>query len=150
MPRILASWFGTGLIVRRIRGNDGGSGTVASVFTFPVSVAVGLAWGWPAQVLLFGAVVAAGFWALNQLESEGDAGWIVVDEAAGMVLATIGLAWGAAVVAFVVFRLADIAKRVFPGVRQAEELSGATGIIADDLVAGLYGLVAGLVFSALM
>jgi phosphatidylglycerophosphatase A len=47
-----------------------------------------------------------------------------------------------AVVALAVFRVADITKR-FPGVAQAERLSGATGIVADDLVAGLYGLAAG-------
>ena len=49
----------------------------------------------------------------------------------------------AAIVAFVVFRAADIFKRFFPGVLAAERVSGAPGVTADDLVAGLYGLAAG-------
>jgi len=43
--------------------------------------------------------------------------------------------------AFVVFRMADIFK--IPGVKQAERLPGAVGVTADDLVAGLYGLLVG-------
>ena len=39
-------------------------------------------------------------------------------------------------VAFVLFRLFDIIKP-FPA-RQAERLSGGVGIVADDLIAGLY------------
>jgi phosphatidylglycerophosphatase A len=68
---------------------------------------------------------------------------VVVDEAAGTLLATIGLAPLPAVIAWVVFRTADIFKARFPGVSAAERLPGATGVMADDLVAGIYGLVAG-------
>ena len=73
----------------------------------------------------------------------GDASWIVVDEAAGTFLATLGLLGWPAVVAFIVFRVADIAKSRFTGVLQAEGMPGAWGITADDLLAGLYGLAAG-------
>jgi phosphatidylglycerophosphatase A len=73
----------------------------------------------------------------------GDAGWIVIDEAAGAFVATIGLLGWPALVGFLVFRVADIAKSRFTGVLQAEHLPGAIGITADDIVAGLYGLAVG-------
>jgi phosphatidylglycerophosphatase A len=41
-------------------------------------------------------------------------------------------------VPFLVFRLLDITKP-WP-VRQIQDLPGGTGIVADDVVAGLYGL----------
>jgi phosphatidylglycerophosphatase A len=87
-------------------------------------------------------VTAAGLMAVGEF-AEGDPGWVVVDEAAGTLLATIGLAPLPAVIAWVVFRVADIFKARFPGVSAAERLPGATGVMADDLVAGIYGLLAG-------
>lgn len=150
MPRLIASLFGSGLILRNVRGSDGGSGTIGSFFTFPLAIAVGLVWGWPAQTALLVIVVSMGVWAVNRLEGEGDAGWIVIDEAAGTVLATIGLGWGPGLVALIVFRLADILKRPFPGVAQAEAIPGAMGVMADDLVAGLYALIVGQLVAVLL
>lgn len=72
-----------------------------------------------------------------------DPGWVVVDEAAGTFVATIGLGVPAALAAWAGFRVADIFKRVFPGVGAAERLPGGWGITADDLVAGAYGLALG-------
>ena len=144
MRRVLASWFGTGLILRRIIGKDLGSGTVASVFTFPIALWIGSAWGWQVQAVTVVLVTLLGYWVLSTMNNEeGDAGWIVIDEAGGTFLAVVGLTLWPALVAVVVFRLADIFKKLFPGVGQAERLSGATGIMADDLVAALYGLLAG-------
>lgn len=86
----------------------------------------------------------AGYWAVNYVRFEhDDPGWVVIDEAAGMFLAAIGLGPVGMLVAFVVFRTADIGKNLAPGVSAAERLPGATGIMADDVVAGLYGLAAG-------
>jgi phosphatidylglycerophosphatase A len=81
----------------------------------------------------------------------GDAGWIVIDEATGAFVSLIGImSWPAALAAFAVFRLADIAKTWFPGVAAAERMPGAAGVITDDLVAGLYGLAAGHIMQALL
>lgn len=80
----------------------------------------------------------------------GDPGWVVVDEAAGVLLATIGLGLPGAIVAWLVFRVADIFKSYFPGVARAERLGGGVGITADDLVAGLYGLAAGWIVQILL
>ena len=142
MPRLLASWFGTGLILGGFRGSHNGSGTVAGVLTLPLALGVGARWGWQAQ--LAGALLIAlvGSWAVSSLVAEeGDAGWIVVDEAAGTFLAVMGLELGAALFAFLVFRIADIFK--LPGVGAADRMPGFAGVMLDDLLAGLYGLAAG-------
>jgi phosphatidylglycerophosphatase A len=149
VTKLIASWFGTGLILRKIRSSDAGSGTVASVFAFPVAVWLG-SFGVFAQVAATLTVIALGIWSISALVAdEGDAGWIVVDEAAGTFIATIGLGWGPGLVALVIFRVADIFKAGFPGVARAEQISGAPGIIADDIIAGFYGLAAGLVTKGL-
>lgn len=148
MYKVLASWFGTGLILGKLRGSHAGSGTVGAVAAFPIAYLLGSI-GPGAQILGTAVVVGLAFWSVRPLaEVEGDAGWIVIDEAAGTFLAVIGLAIIPALVALVVFRAADIFKGAFPGVARAEKIPGATGIISDDLVAGLYGLVAGIVVSA--
>ena len=138
MHRLLASWFGSGLIMHRIRGSNLGSGTIGALFTLPAAWLMGIWLGWPGQ--LAAAVVVAGVsvWASNRfVDVEGDAGWIVIDEAAGTFLALVGLFnWPEVLTAWLVFRLADIKKGL-------EKLPRGLGITADDLIAGLYGLVVG-------
>lgn len=96
-----------------------------------------------------GAAIVLGAWAIGQVATnDEDPGWVVIDEAAGTFLTTIGLSLIPALVAVVVFRLADIMKRWFPGVAPAERISA--GIMADDLVAGLYGLGAGWIVQLLL
>lgn len=143
MARLIASWFGTGLILGRFRGADGGSGTVGSVFALALSLLLRPIGVW-AQAIGALVVLALAIWSVNRVVAdEGDAGWIVVDEAAGTMVATIGLALVPALIGFAVFRIADIFKRWFPGVAMADSRHGAAGVIGDDLVAGLYGLAAG-------
>ena len=151
MDRVIASWFGTGLILGKLRGNDIGSGTVGALFTFPIAYWVGQELGWIVLATVTALVIGLSVWSAGRLSStDGDAGWIVVDEAAGTMLAIVGLNLGPALVALVVFRLADIFKARFPGVSSAERLPGGWGITADDLVAGLYGLTAGHLAQALL
>lgn len=97
--------------------------------------------GWRAQLVAALVVTAVSIWASGRFSGEGDPGWVVIDEAAGTFLATIGVSVGPALVGFAVFRIADITKR-FPLVRKAESLPGGLGITADDVVAGLWGLAA--------
>jgi phosphatidylglycerophosphatase A len=94
------------------------------------------------QIGLFVAIVVAGTWASSRVESvfgEKDPGPVVIDEVAGQ-LATLlftGASVGAAVVGFFVFRLLDIVKP--PPADRFERLPHGYGIMADDLMAGLYG-----------
>jgi phosphatidylglycerophosphatase A len=147
MARIIASFAGSGLLVRRLRGNDEGSGTIAGLVALGIAFLIQPWWG---RLLALVFCVVAGLWALRSLVSgKEDPGWVVIDEAAGTFLATLGLGLAGAIVAFVFFRAADIAKKVFPGVAQAESIGGPVGVMADDLVAGLYGLAAGWVVQTL-
>ncbi len=144
MRRLVASSLGLGLIPQRIRGSDEGAGTFGAALAIPLA----LAFENPLiEVALVAIVAAVGLWAAWPF-SVGDPGWIVIDETAGAWLAVIGLGGWPFVTAWVVARLADITKFP-PGVRQAERLPGAWGVMADDLVAGGYGLAAGLLLTLL-
>jgi len=147
MHRFIASWFGSGFILGRLRGSDAGSGTVAATTALVLALVLHPL-GWVVQLAAAILVTALALWSAAPF-AEGDPGWIVVDEAAGMLWATIGIGGWAAVVAFVVFRIADITKR-FPGASEAERLPGALGVTADDVVAGLYALAAGWAFFLLV
>jgi len=85
-------------------------------------------------VLALGAVVSR----ISEKEFGHDARPIVIDEILGMGLALLFVPKQLAffVAAFVLFRLFDILKP-FPA-RQAERLPLGWGVMADDLVAGVY------------
>jgi phosphatidylglycerophosphatase A len=139
MARLIASFFGSGLILGRIRGSHRGSGTVGALLALAISLPLPPVYG---RLTALGAAIVLGIWSIQKLKlGDDDPGWVVIDEAAGTFLATIGLGIPGAIVGWVIFRAADIAKKAFPGVAAAERVSG--GIMADDLVAGLYGLAAG-------
>ena len=91
--------------------------------------------------------IALGHWAQVRYDNR-DPRQFVLDEAAGQMLALVGIThavlaaarWKAALAAFIFFRLFDIIKP-FPAGR-AERLNAGWGIVLDDIVAGLYAAVA--------
>jgi phosphatidylglycerophosphatase A len=144
MHRVVASWFGAGLILGRLRGDPLGSGTIGAFLAFPIALLVGYWWGWQGQAIAAVVMIPVALWSARPFVGpEGDAGWIVVDEAAGAFISVIGLGLVPALVGVLVFRAADIFKNFAPGVARAEGLPGAVGVTADDVLAGLYGLAAG-------
>jgi phosphatidylglycerophosphatase A len=104
------------------------------------------------QALVILAVVAAGVWSGGVAErhfGRSDPGQVVIDEVAG-VLVTLFLnpvGWVGAVGGFLLFRAADILKP-FPA-RRLERLHGGLGIMADDVMAGIYANLALRVILAL-
>ncbi len=153
MHRLVASWFGTGLILGRLRGSDNGSGTMGALFALPVALLIGEWAGWQAQIVAALVVMGLSLWSARPFSADrGDPGWINVDEAAGAFVCVIGLpVWPEAIVAWFVFRAADIFKDIAIGVGYAERgLPGSLGVTADDVVAGLYGLGVGHVLYALI
>jgi len=74
-----------------------------------------------------------------------DPGFVVIDEVAGqwLVLAVSPIDLGHAITAFVLFRIFDIVKP-WPA-RQLERLPAGTGIVVDDLAAGVWGALVMLV-----
>ena len=114
--------------------------------TFGSVLGVAAAWtlslGGPvATVAGLCAVTAAGTWAAGRAEAilaKRDPGAVVVDEIAGQILtlAFVPATPRAILLGFVLFRALDILKP-FPA-RRLESLPGGSGIMADDLMAGLY------------
>ena len=148
MHRFVASGLGVGLIPRRLWGSDSGAGTVGSLLAAAVAWAGADLSIWVHIGLPLIAIVASVWSATPFASGNEDPGWIVIDEEAGALIALAGLSGWAFVVAWLVFRAADISKR-FPGVAAAERLHGAVGITADDVIAGLYGLGAGWLVTVL-
>lgn len=102
-------------------------------------------------------IIVVGVWVANIVEKESskkDPSLIVVDEVAGMLLSLylIPLSWIGLLAGFLLFRLLDIVKP-FP-CRRAENIPGGAGIMADDLIAGVYTNIvlrlASLVWPALL
>lgn len=69
-----------------------------------------------------------------------DPGHVVIDEVAGQLIALVLCPpdWAHAIIAFLLFRLFDILKP--PPISQIERLPEGTGIMLDDIAAGLYAL----------
>ncbi len=96
------------------------------------------------EVLLLAAVLACGVWSATLTEQHWgrpDPGVIVIDEVAGVLIALfwLPLSWAGLLVGFLAFRAFDIVKP-FP-VRAAERLPEGWGVMADDVVAGIYAYV---------
>jgi phosphatidylglycerophosphatase A len=70
-----------------------------------------------------------------------DPGFVVIDEVAGqwITLLFAPVTWKTLLAAFILFRGFDIVKP--PPVRQLERLPEGSGIVVDDIAAGLYALL---------
>ncbi len=136
--RWIALWFGCGL-------SPVAPGTVGSLAAMAIAIVLAkyVAFA-PWHFAILGVVLTpAGIWAAAREErasGKTDPGSVVVDEVAGQWIALAGaanLGWPALFGAFALFRLLDIWKP-FP-IDRLQSLPGGWGIMADDLVAGVYG-----------
>lgn len=101
------------------------------------------------EILAIAAVSVLGIWAASRTErvlDVKDPGKVVVDEVAGQLIALLPvpmvvdeLWWVWIMLAFIMFRVFDIVKP-FPA-RRFESLHGGLGIMADDIVAGVYAAI---------
>ena len=149
MRRLLASSFGLGLILRRLRGSDSGSGTMGAFLGVVIAIALLAADApWWVSLLVAAAAIAVSLWSAAPF-ADGDPGWVCIDETAGTLIALVGLGGIPWVVALVIARAADIFK-MLPGIRAAERLPGALGVTTDDVLAGLYGLSVGWILTGLL
>jgi len=92
-------------------------------------------------------ITLIGIWAASKTEKlsgRKDPGKVVIDEVAGQMISLLPLSFvfvwprtGWVIVSFILFRFFDIVKP-YPA-RRFEGLHGGLGIMADDLVAGVYG-----------
>lgn len=135
----LATWFGCGL-------SPVAPGTVGSLGALVPAWLLAAYAGWPpwAFGVLGAAIAIPGVWAAGIAERASgreDPGLVVIDEVAGQWITMAGahvINWKSALAAFLIFRALDIWKP--PPARQFDErLHGGLGIMADDVMVGIYG-----------
>ena len=138
---ILATFFGVGHMYP-------GPGTWASAITVALwwiaAHLIAPDWLLPAAVVIAVVVTLVGIPPSTVVARESgreDPGFVVIDEVAGQMIALIGapLSWNYLLAGFILFRSFDIVKP-FP-LRRLEKLPAGTGIMMDDVGAGLYALV---------
>ena len=131
--RAIATGFGAGFC-------PVAPGTAGTLLALPLWYWSG---GWGTRhFLLLAAVLLVSVPSANQeVEATGNAdpGSVVIDEIAGMLLAATAIPWSlrSAAILFLLFRLFDILKP-WPIHWVDRRVGGGVGIMADDLLAGLY------------
>ena len=140
-----ATLVATVLGVGRLRPGPGTWGSLATVLVWwllashlPAPARL------PVILVLIALSVAIGIPAAT-LEARGcgrkDPSHVVIDEVAGQLVTLIAapIIWQALLAGFILFRLFDIVKP--PPVRSLEKFPEGTGIVVDDLGAGIYALI---------
>ncbi len=133
----IATWFGCGF-------SPFAPGTAGSLGALVPAVLLWHYAGWKPWHfgLLAAAAILPGVWAADRearARMKKDPGLVVIDEVIGVWIAAAGattLNWKSWLAAFALFRLFDIWKPA--PVRQLERLPGGWGIVADDVMAGIY------------
>jgi phosphatidylglycerophosphatase A len=142
---LVATFFGAGLL----KPGPGTYGSIAAVLLWyagahtlhpsPVALAIGTAIAAIAATLI--GIPAASI--VSRESGRKDPGHVVIDEVAGQLIALIGIpldshTWPRAAISLILFRLFDILKP--PPIRRLESLPAGTGIMLDDVAAGLFAL----------
>ena len=138
---LVATFFGVG----RLGPGPGTWGSAAAVLIWTVVArwtAVQVQWvvlvGLALLAIAVGIPAATRFSRASQVK---DPQSVVIDEAAGQWITMLfaPVSWKTLLMGFILFRAFDILKP--PPVRQLERLPEGTGIVMDDVAAGLYALL---------
>jgi phosphatidylglycerophosphatase A len=130
--KLVATCLGTGYIRK-------GGGTVAALFFCLFWLLMDPQSQW---VAILGSIIflVAGIWSANVVEVVWgkDSNRVVIDEVLGMQVSLIWVPvdWKYVLIAFILFRFFDIVKPLL--IRRAEALPSGWGVMADDLLAGIY------------
>ncbi len=137
---LIATFIGTGLVKY-------GPGTAASATTVILwwGISRSLTHSLQAPVAIFLALAAIGIGIpaatrVSRATGLKDPQFVVIDEVAGQLISLlfIPVSWQSLLVAFILFRGFDMLKP--PPLRRLEKLPEGTGIVVDDIGAGLYAL----------
>jgi phosphatidylglycerophosphatase A len=134
---LLSSFFGCGYFPKA----PGTAGSLGGIAVAVLLAYFGLGRG--SLLILLLVLLAPSIWsatATARVLNRKDPGQVVIDEVLGQWVTLLGAAvwsWKSFLAAFILFRLFDIWKP--QPVRAAESLPEGTGIVMDDLIAGVYG-----------
>lgn len=134
---LFATWFGVGLI-------PFAPGTWGSLAALPF--AAGAYRSGPAYsslsllIIFFFSITVSG--SASRIINREDPSPVVIDEVAGIfvTLFLIPVSWTSIVAGFILFRIFDIIKP-FPVGLIDKKIKGGTGIVLDDIMAGIYANV---------
>jgi phosphatidylglycerophosphatase A len=139
---LIGTFFGAGLL----KPGPGTYGSVAAVLLWyaaahllhPSTIALAIGTAIAAILATLTGIPAATIVARES--GREDPGHVVIDEVAGQLIALIAIPadWRHAALSLLLFRLFDIFKP--PPIRQLERLPAGTGIMLDDVAAGLFAL----------
>jgi len=137
---LIATFFGAG----RLKPGPGTWGSVATVLVWAV-ISSQVAphariWATIGAAVLVTVVGIPAATAVTRATGIKDPQFVVIDEVAGQLVALIAvpLSWKTFLAGLILFRVFDILKP-FP-IRHLERLPEGTGIVVDDLGAGIYAL----------
>lgn len=152
LPRFIATSFGAGYWPY---GPGTAGAVVGLILWLPLSLTGHVTGTFLATLGLIVVFTALGIWSAGIAERYWgpDPSRVVMDETVGQWIAMLPLSvfaaqpcplasggfWLWAVVSLLLFRFFDIVKPL--GVRKMEDLPGGTGIMADDILAGIYSVV---------
>ena len=132
-----ATWFGCGFI-------KPAPGTWGTLGALPVGLLIFAQWDFAGLYAATILITAIGYWVARSFEKQTgihDSKMVVIDEVAGMwitllpVLYYTGIHWVWITLAFLIFRLFDIAKP-WPISYCDKHIKGAFGVMLDDILAG--------------
>jgi phosphatidylglycerophosphatase A len=138
---LIATFFGIG----RLHPGPGTWGSAAAMLLWAaLAHALPQQLRTPVVIALAILVTLVGIPAATQVarvSGRKDPQFVVIDEVAGQLIALIAvpLTWKTFLAGFILFRAFDITKP--PPVRQLERLPEGTGIVLDDVAAGIYALI---------
>lgn len=152
LPRFIATSFGAGYWPY---GPGTAGAVVGLILWLPLSLTGHVTCTFLATLGLIVVFTALGIWSAGIAERYWgpDPSRVVMDETVGQWIAMLPLSvfaaqpcplasggfWLWAVLSLLLFRFFDIVKPL--GVRKMEDLPGGTGIMADDILAGIYSAV---------
>lgn len=140
LPQFIATGFGAGYWPY---GPGTAGALLATLMWLGLSIVLPLGVLWWVTLALIALFALLGIWATNQVIPQwgDDPQRVVIDEMVGTWIALLGAPSGQigwAFLAFALFRFFDILKPL--GIRQMERLPRGTGVMMDDVLAGVYSM----------
>jgi phosphatidylglycerophosphatase A len=128
--------LGSGMLTGYLKGPTGTYGSLVALFIYLIP-------GVSSLIILIPLIIITtiyGIWVSGKFEDRygTDPKEATIDEFVGMWISLIlvPVSWGYLIVAFLIWRVLDIVKP-FPA-RNFEKLKGGLGVMADDIMSGIY------------